>query len=165
MLDVVKTLPTSDDLNAENKQLELDGSIGDYMTAYFGVQPGDTDAMRYHLHNMYHKKYEERNDRLEEYLKKRRKVALANLQEQMDEIKRSMMEKGEYTVPDPWRLEDEFYYEHLKEKSKLTTDFLDLPQASYLKEWKTDGTVPLAITNRWELLTYHLNSIAKVNRN
>ena len=59
---------------------------------------------------------------------------------------------------------DEFYHEHLKEKSKLTSDFLDLPQASYLKEWKTDGTVPLAITNRWELLTYHLNSIAKANR-
>ena len=53
----------------------------------------------------------------------------------------------------------------MKESSTLTSDFLDLPQASYLKEWKPDGTVPLAATNRWELLTYHLNSIAKANRN
>ena len=98
-------------------------------------------------------------------MKNRRKVALANLQEQMDEIKGSMIEKGEYTVPDSWRLEDEFYHEHLKENSKLTSDFLDLPQASYLKEWKPDGTVPLAVTNRWEFLTYHLNIIAKANRN
>ena len=164
LLDVVKTLPTSDELNADNKQLELDGSISDYMAAYFGVKPGDADAMRYHLHRTYHKRYKERNDRLEEYLKNRRKVVLANLQEQIYEIKGSMMEKGEYTVPDPWRLEDEFYHEHLKENSKLTSDFLDLPQASNLKEWKPDGTVPLAITNRWELLTYHLNSIAKTNR-
>ena len=41
---------------------------------------------------------------------------------------------------------------------------MDLSQESYLKEWKPNDTIPLAITNRWELLTYHLNSIAKANR-
>ena len=66
LLDVVKTLPTSDELNADNEQLELNGSIGDYMTAYFGVKSGDADVMRYHLHIIYHKKYKERNDKLEE---------------------------------------------------------------------------------------------------
>ena len=80
-------------------------------------------------------------------------------------FKKEMTEKGEYTVPDPWRLQDEFYHEHLKESSTLTSDFLDLPQALYLKEWKPDGTIPLAVTKRWELLIYHLNSIAKANRN
>ena len=86
LLEVVKTLPTSDKSYADNEQLKLEGSIGDYMTAYFAVDQGDADAMRYHLHRMYHKKYEEKNDRIDEYLKNRRKVALANLQEQMDEI-------------------------------------------------------------------------------
>ena len=43
-------MPTSDGLNADNEQLELEGSIVDYMTAYFGVDQGDPDAMRYHLH-------------------------------------------------------------------------------------------------------------------
>ena len=57
----------------------------------------------------------------------------------------AMVENGEYTVPDQWRLEDNFYHKHLKEKSKLTSDFLYLPQASYLKEWKTDGSIPLAM--------------------
>ena len=51
-----------------------------------------------------------------------------------------------------------------KSKSRLTSDLLDLPQESYLKEWKPNDTIPLAVTNRWELLTYHLNSIAKANR-
>ena len=75
------SLPTSDGLNADNEQLELEGSIGDYITAYFGVDQGDADAMRYYLHRLYHKKYEEKNDRIDEYLKNRRKVTLANLQE------------------------------------------------------------------------------------
>ena len=51
-----------------------------------------------------------------------------------------------------------------KIKSRLTSDLLDMPQESYLKEWKSNDTIPLAVTNRWELLTYHLNSIAKANR-
>ena len=62
LLEVVKTLPTSDKMNAENEQLDFEGSIADYMTAYFGVDQGDADAMRYHLHRMYHKDYEEKSD-------------------------------------------------------------------------------------------------------
>ena len=165
MLEVIKQLPTSEELNSGNEKCEMDGSLAEYVKVYFGVAPGDENAMRFQLHDIYYKKYEERNNILEEQLEKRRKIALVNLQEQMNEIKETMITNGDYTVPDPWRLEDEVYYENKKEKAKLTCDILDLPQASYLKEWKQDDSIPLAVTNRWELLTYHLNSIAKANRN
>ena len=72
-----------------------------------------------------------------------------------------MLDNGNYVVPDPSRLESEEYREFRKSKSRLTSDLLDMPQESYLKEWKPNDTIPLAVTNRWELLTYHLNSIAK----
>ena len=145
MLEIVKQLPTLEELK---EKCELDGSLAEYMMAYFGVAPGDENAMRFQLHDIYYKRYEERNNILEEQLEKRRKIALVNLQEQMNEIKETMITNGDYTVPDPWRLENEVYYENKKEKAKLTSDILDLPQASYLKEWKPDDSIPLAVTNR-----------------
>ena len=101
------------------------------------------------------------NDPFEEQLARRKRVALAKLQEQMDKLRQQMLDNGDYVVPDPWRLESEEYRENKKSKSILTSDLLDLPQKSYLKEWKPNDTIPLAITKRWELLTYHLNSIVK----
>ena len=83
----------------------------------------------------------------------------------MDKVRQHMLDNGDYVVPDPWRLESEEYRENRKGRSRLTSDLLDMPQESYLKEWKANNTIPLAITNRWELLTYHLNSIARANRN
>ena len=41
----------------------------------------------------------------------RRKVALANLQEEMNEIKEGMITNGDYTVLDPRRLEGDLYHE------------------------------------------------------
>ena len=113
---------------------------------------------------MYTTRYEDRNKTFEEQLARRKKVALANLQEQMDKLRQQMLDNDDYVVPDPWRLESEEYRENRKSKSRLTSDLLDLPQESYLKEWKPNDTIPLAVTSRWELLTYHLNSIAKENR-
>ena len=83
----------------------------------------------------------------------------------MDKVRQQMLDNGDYVVPDPWRLESEEYRENRKGRSRLTSDLLDMPQESYLKEWKANDTIPLTVTNRWELLTYHLNSIARANRN
>ena len=76
-----------------------------------------------------------------------------------------MLDNGDYVVHrhlGGWRVKNTGKLG--KVKSRLTNDLLDLPQESYLKEWKPNDTIPLAVTNRWELLTYHLNSIAKANR-
>ena len=86
-----------------------------------------------------------------------------NLQEQMDEIRKSMEESGAIHVPDPWRLED-VYDQHALLNPTHTSEFLDLPMPSYLKVWQSDGTMPIGLMNRWELLTYHLNTIARSNR-
>ena len=40
------------------------------MKAYFGVAPGDENAMTFQLHDIFYKRYEERNNMLEEQLKK-----------------------------------------------------------------------------------------------
>ena len=165
LMETVKKLPSSKEINEKDEEFDIHSSLSQHMKAYFGVQPGDDDALRYKLHDMYIKRYDDRNNTFEEQLARRKKVALANLQEQMDEVRKTMLENGKYVAPDPWRLEDDVYRELKREKSRLISDFLDLPQVSYLKEWKSNDTIPLAVTNRWELLTYHLNSIAKVNRN
>ena len=164
LMETVKQLPSSEYLNQVDKELDINSPLSQYLNAYFGVQPGDDEALRYKLHDMYTTRYENRNDAFEEQLTRRKKVAFANLQEQMDQLKQQMLANGDYVVPDPWRLESEEYREIGKSKSRLTSDLLDLPQESYLKEWKPNDTILLAVTNRWELLTYHLNSIAKANR-
>ena len=165
LMENVKQLPSSEYLNQVDKELGINSPLSQYLNAYFGVQPGDEEALRYKLHYMYTTRYENRNDTFEEQLTRRKKVALSKLQEQMDNLRQQMLDNGDYVVPDPWRLESEEYRENRKSKSKFTSDLLDMPQESYLKEWKPNDTMPLAVTNRWELLTYHLNSIAKANRN
>ena len=83
---------------------------------------------------MYMKRYDDRNNIFEEQLAKKKKVALANLQEQMDTLRQQILDNGDYVVPDPWRLESDEYRENRKSKSRLTSDLLDMPQESYLKE-------------------------------
>ena len=164
LMETVKQLPSSKYLNQVDKELDINSPLSQYLNAYFGVQPGDDEALRYKLHDMYMTRYDNRKNTFEEQLARRKKVALANLQEQMDKLRQQMLDNGDYVVPDPWRLESEEYRENRKSKSRLTSDLLDMPPESYLKEWKPNDTIPLAITNRQELLTYYLNSIAKANR-
>ena len=164
LMETIKQWPSSKYLNQVDKELDINSPLSQYLNAYFGVQPGDDEALRYKLHDMYTTRFENRNDAFEEQLAKRKKVAFANLQEQMDKLWQQMLANGDYVVPDPCRLENGEYREIKKSKSRLASDLFDLPQESYLKEWKPNDTIPLAVTNRWELLTYHLNSIAKANR-
>ena len=164
LMETVKQLLSSEYLTQVDEELDINSPLSQYLNAYFGVQPGDDEALRYKLHDMYTTRYEDRNKTFEDQLARRKKVALTNLQEQMDKLRQQMLDNGDYVVPDPCRLESEEYREIRKSKSRLTSDLLDLPQESYLKEWKPNDTIPLAVTNRWELLTYHLNSIAKANR-
>ena len=148
LMETVKQLPSSEYLNQVDKELDINSPLSQYLNAYFGVQPGDDQALRYKLHDMYMTRYDDRNNTLEEQLARRKKVALANLQEQMDKLRQQMLDNGDYVIPDPWRLESEEYRENRKSKSRLTSDLLDMPQESYLKEWKPNDTIPLAITNR-----------------
>ena len=64
----------------------------------------------------------------------------------MDKLRQQMLDNGDHMVPDPWRLESEEYREIRKSKSRLTSDLLDIPQESYLKEWKPNDTILLAVT-------------------
>ena len=52
----------------------------------------------------------------------------------MDKLRQQMLDNGDCVVPDSWRLESEEYRENRKSKSRLTSDLLDMPQESYLKE-------------------------------
>ena len=164
LMDTVKQLPSFEYINQVDKELDINSPLSQHLNAYFGIQPGDDEALRYKLHDLYLKRYDSRNNTFDEQLARRKKVAFANLQEQVDKLRQQMLDNGKYVVPDPWRLESEEYREIKKSKSRITSDLLDMPQESYLKEWKANDTIPLAVTNRWELLTYHLNSIAKANR-
>ena len=136
LMETVKQLPSSEYLNQVDRELDINSPLSQYLNAYFGVQPGDDEALRYKLHDMYMKRYDDRNNTFEEQLARRKKVALANLQEQMDKLRQQMLDNGDYVVLDPWRLESEEYRENRKSKSRLTSDLLDMPQESYLKEWK-----------------------------
>ena len=42
------------------------------MKAYFDVKPEDDDALRYRLHDMYIKRYDDRNNTFEEQLARRK---------------------------------------------------------------------------------------------
>ena len=96
-------MPSSEYLNQVDKELDIDSPLSQYLNAYFGVQPGDDEALRYKLHDMYTTRYEDRNNTFEEQLARRKKVALMNLQEQMDKLRQQMLDNGDYVVPDPWR--------------------------------------------------------------
>ena len=111
LMETVKQLPSSEYLNQVDKELDIDSPLSQYLNAYFGVQPGDDEALRYKLHDMYTTRYEDRNNTFEEQLARRKKVALANLQEQMDKLRQQMLDNGDDVVPHPWRLESEEYRE------------------------------------------------------
>ena len=76
LMETVKQLPSSEYLNQVDKELDINGPLSQYLNAYFGVQPGDDEALRYKLHDMYMKRYDDRNNTFEEQLAKRKKVAL-----------------------------------------------------------------------------------------
>ena len=90
LMETVKQLPSSEYLNQVDKELDVNSPLSQYLNAYFGVQPGDDEALRYKLHDMYATRYENRKDAFEEQLARRKKVALANLQEQMDQLRQQM---------------------------------------------------------------------------
>ena len=98
LMETVKKLPSSKYLNQVDKELDINSPLSQYLNAYFGVQPGDDEALRYKLHDMYTTRYENRNDAFEEQLARRKKVALANLQEQMDKLRQQMLDNGDYVV-------------------------------------------------------------------
>ena len=87
LMETVKQLPSSKYLNQVDKELDIDSPLSQYLNAYFGVQPGDDEALRYKLHDMYTTRYEDRNNTFEEQLATRKKVALTNLQEKMDKLR------------------------------------------------------------------------------
>ena len=114
LMKTVKQLPSSEYLNQVDKELDINSPLSQYLNIYFGVQPGDDEALRYKLHDMYMTRYDDRNDAFEEQLARRKKVVLAKLQEQMDKLRQQMLDNGDYVVPDPWRLESEEYRENRK---------------------------------------------------
>ena len=129
MVEAIKKLPTSAEIIKENNRTEQGDTIKEYVTPYFGVQPVDKKAMRQNLFRKYYNQYEKQNESFSNKLKKRRAIALVNLQEQMDEIRKSMEESGAMHVPDPWRLEDVFDQWALLNPTQ-TSEFLNLPMPS-----------------------------------
>ena len=87
LMKTVKQLPSSKYLNQVDEELDINSPLSQYLNAYFGVQPGDDEMPRYNLHDMYTTRYEDKNKTFEEQLARRKKVALANLQEQMDKLR------------------------------------------------------------------------------
>ena len=126
LMETVKKLPSSEYLNQVDKGLDINSPLSQNLNAYFGVQPGDDEALRYKLHDMYTTRYEDRNNAFEEQLARRKKVALAKLQEQM-------LDNGDYLVPDPWRLESEEYRENRKSKSSLAVIYWICPRSHILR--------------------------------
>ena len=47
LMETVKQLPPSEYLNQVDKELEINSPLSQYLNAYFGVQPGDDEALRY----------------------------------------------------------------------------------------------------------------------
>ena len=100
LMETVKQLPSSEYLNQVDKELDINSPLSQYLNAYFGVQPGDDEALRNKLHDMYMTWYDDGNNTFEEQLARRKKVALANLQEQKDKLRQQMLDNGDYVVPD-----------------------------------------------------------------
>ena len=147
MLNTLKKLPASAEIIEENIRTEQEDSVKEYVKAYYGVQPQDEKAMRKHIFEKYYNQYEQRNKSYSDELKKRRAVALVNLQEQMDGIRKSMEESGPIHVPDPWRLED-VYDQCVQLNPTLTSEILDFPMPSYVKVLQSDGTMSIQLMNR-----------------
>ena len=53
LMETVKQLPSSEYLNQVDEELDINSPLSQYLNAYFGVQPGDDEALRYKLHDMY----------------------------------------------------------------------------------------------------------------
>ena len=53
LMETIKQLPLSEYLNQVDKELDIDSPLSEYLSAYFGVQPGDDETLRYKLHDMY----------------------------------------------------------------------------------------------------------------
>ena len=87
LMETVKQLPSSEYHNQVDKELDINSPLSQYLNGYFGVQPGDDEALKYKLHDMYTTRYEDRNNTFEEWLARSKKVALADLQEQMDKFR------------------------------------------------------------------------------
>ena len=98
---LLNSYPSSEYINQVEKELDINSPLSQHLNAYFGVQPGDDEALRYKLHDQYLKRYDARNNTFEEQLARRKKVALANLQEQMDKLRQQMLDNGDYMVPGP----------------------------------------------------------------
>ena len=60
LMGTVKQLPSSEYINQVDKELDINSPLSQYLNAYFGVQPGDDEALRYKLHDMYMKRYDDR---------------------------------------------------------------------------------------------------------
>ena len=73
LMETVRQLPSSEYLNQLDKELDINSPLSQYLNAYFGVQPGDDEALRYKLHDMYTTSYEDRNNTFEEQLARRKK--------------------------------------------------------------------------------------------
>ena len=46
-METVKQLPSSEYLNEVDKELDINSPLSQHLNAYFGVQPGDDEALRY----------------------------------------------------------------------------------------------------------------------
>ena len=47
LMETVKQLPSSKEINEIDEELDLHSSLSQHVKAYFGVKPGDDDALRY----------------------------------------------------------------------------------------------------------------------
>ena len=79
LMETIKQLPSSEYLNQVDRELVINSPLSQHLNAYFGVQPGDDEARRCKLHDLYLKGCDARNNTFEEQLARRKKVALANL--------------------------------------------------------------------------------------
>ena len=115
LMETIKQLPSSEYLNQVDKELDINSPLSQYLNAYFGVQPGDDEALRYKLHDMYTTSFENRNDAFEEQLAKQKKGFLQNYRSEWINSGNQMLANGDYVVPDPWRLDNDEYRE-IREK-------------------------------------------------
>ena len=73
LMETVKQLPSSEYLNQVDKELDINSPLSQYLNAYFGVQPGDDEVLRYKLHDIYMTRYDDRNNTFEEQLARRKR--------------------------------------------------------------------------------------------
>ena len=73
LMETIKQLPSSEYINEVDKELDIHSPLSQYLNVYFGVQPDDDEALRYKLHDMYMKRYDDRNNTFEEQLVRRKR--------------------------------------------------------------------------------------------